>query len=59
LEFLDDYDGVIDRLIADIDSARKHVRIMVYIFANDGTGSRVIAALARARQRGVRLPCAD
>ena len=53
LEFLDDYDGVIDRLIADIDSARKHVRIMVYIFANDGTGSRVIAALARARQRGV------
>ncbi len=53
LEFLDDYDGMIDRLVGDIDGAREHVRIMVYIFANDATGSKVIAALARAGQRGV------
>ncbi len=53
LEFLDEYDGVIERLIADIDSARDHVRIMAYIFAHDDTGSRVTAALARAVQRGV------
>jgi cardiolipin synthase len=53
LAFLDDYDGMIDRLISDIDSARRHVRIMVYIFANDDTGSKVIGAIARATRRGV------
>lgn len=53
LEFLDNYDGMIDRLVRDIDGARNHVRIMVYIFANDATGSKVIDALARACERGV------
>jgi cardiolipin synthase len=53
LEFLCDYDAMIDRLVSDIDLARKHVRIMVYIFADDATGTKVIAALARASQRGV------
>ncbi len=53
LEFLGDYDRMIDRLVEDIDQAREHVRIVVYIFATDATGSKVIAALARAAARGV------
>jgi cardiolipin synthase len=53
VEFLDDYDATTDRLIADIDQASKSVRILVYIFADDPTGQRVSAALARAVQRGV------
>ncbi|MDI1294751.1 MAG: phospholipase D-like domain-containing protein [bacterium] len=51
--FLDDYDGMIDRLIEDIDHAQAHVRILVYIFADDATGRRVAAALARAVARGL------
>ena len=51
--FLDDYDGVIERLVADIDAARHHVRLLVYIFADDEVGGKVIAALARAVARGV------
>lgn len=50
---IDDYDGVIDRLCADIDAARNHVHILVYIFADDATGMRVIDALGRAAARGV------
>jgi cardiolipin synthase len=53
VEFLDDYDGVIARLIADIDAAREHVRILVYIFADDAVGRSVIGALRRAVARGV------
>jgi len=53
LEFLDDYDDIIDRLIVDIDAARRHVRLLIYIFADDSTGRKVLAALARAVRRGV------
>jgi cardiolipin synthase len=53
--FLDDYDATIDRLVADIDAARLHVRLLVYIFADDATGQKVIAALGRAVSRGI--PC--
>lgn len=53
VELIDNYDGVIDRLIEDIDNAQLHVRILVYLFANDATGTRVIEALGRARARGV------
>ena len=48
-----DYDGAIEALIADIDSARHHVHLLMYIFADDGTGRRVTDALARAASRGV------
>lgn len=51
--FLDDYDDVIARLIADIDSARLTVRLLAYIFADDPTGRLVIDALGRAVRRGV------
>lgn len=55
IDFLDDYDATIDRLVADIDAARHHVRLLVYIFADDAAGGKVIAALGRAVGRGV--PC--
>ncbi|MGH6781848.1 MAG: phospholipase D-like domain-containing protein, partial [Sphingomonadaceae bacterium] len=51
--FIDDYDAAIDRLVADIDAARRHVRLLAYIFADDATGRKVIAALGRAVARGV------
>jgi cardiolipin synthase len=53
IDYIDDYDGTIDRLIADIDAARHHVRLLVYIFADDAVGHKVIAALRRAVARGV------
>jgi len=53
IEFLDDYDATIDRLVTDIDGAAQHVRLLVYLFADDETGRKVIAALARAVARGV------
>lgn len=52
-ELLGDYDGVIDRLVRDIDEARNHVHLLFYIFADDATGRTVIDALARAVKRGV------
>lgn len=53
VDFQADYDAVIQRLIADIDNAAASVRILVYIFADDETGRRVIEALGRAVRRGV------
>jgi cardiolipin synthase len=52
-ELLVDYNGIIERLVADIDGARQHVHLLYYIFADDATGRRVLEALARAVQRGV------
>jgi cardiolipin synthase len=54
VELLADYQGAIDRMIADIDAATKHVHLLFYIFAADATGRRVSAALERAAARGVR-----
>ena len=48
-----DTDEVIDRLVADIDAAQRHVHLLYYIFADDATGRRVVEALARAVERGV------
>jgi cardiolipin synthase A/B len=48
-----DYDGTIDRLIADIDGARDHVHLLYYIFGDDDTARRVVAALTRAVDRGL------
>jgi cardiolipin synthase len=53
IAFLGDYDEAVERLIADIDAARHSIRILVYIFADDPVGSRVIEALGRAAARGV------
>lgn len=53
VEFSEDYDADVARLIADIDGAREHVRLLVYIFADDAVGQSVIAAIGRAVRRGV------
>lgn len=53
IELIDDYDAVVDRLVADIDGARKHVRLLSYIFADDACARKVIDALARAVGRGI------
>ncbi|WP_112661608.1 cardiolipin synthase [Microvirga flavescens] len=50
---LPDYDGSIDALIADIERAEKNVHLLYFIFADDRTGQKVMAALARAVERGV------
>lgn len=54
VELIDDYDGVVDRLVADIAGARSHVDLLVYIFADDAIGRRVADALANAVRRNVR-----
>lgn len=53
VQLIDDYDGVIDRLVADIDGATRFVHLLVYIFADDATGQRVAQALGRAVRRGI------
>lgn len=47
------YDETVDRIVADVDAARRHVHVLAYLFADDATGGRVIEALGRARARGV------
>ena len=46
-------EAAVERLIHDIDAAQKHVNLLFYIFADDGTGKKVVAALDRAVRRGV------
>ncbi|MDO6415799.1 cardiolipin synthase [Sphingomonas sp. BIUV-7] len=55
VELLDDYDAVVDRLVADIEDAQTSVHLLVYIFADDHVGRRVADALGRAVARGVRV----
>lgn len=52
-EILADYDGTIDRLIADIATARDHVHLLFYIVSDDATTARIVKALERAIERGV------
>lgn len=53
VELLVDYEGTVDRLVADVDAARHHVHLLFYIFADDSTTARVIDALGWAVRRGV------
>ena len=53
IELLPDYDASIARLARDIDDARESVHLLYYIFADDYRGWQVLAALLRARARGV------
>lgn len=54
VEMLDETNHVLDRLIADINSAEYHIHLLFYIFADDETGQRVVEALSRAVLRGVK-----
>src|SRR5262245_20964223 len=53
VELLDDYNGTIERLTADIRAATDHVHLLYYIFADDRCGTRVVNALIEAQKRGV------
>ncbi len=53
IELIADYDLVVDRLVADVERAQTSVRLLVYLFADDPVGQRVIEALAQATERGV------
>jgi cardiolipin synthase len=52
-EFLRNYEGSIDRLIADIDTAKRHIHLLTYIYRTDRIGRKVADALKRAAKRGV------
>jgi cardiolipin synthase len=53
-DLLDDSGGMMDRLVADIEAAQRHVHLLYYIFADDPAGRRVSEALGRAARRGVK-----
>lgn len=53
VEFIGDSTGLIDRLVADIESAKSNVHLLYYLFSPDQTGQRVAAALMAAAGRGV------
>jgi cardiolipin synthase len=53
VELLPDYVGAVDRIVQDIDAAKRFVHLEYFMFADDKIGSRVIDALVRARERGV------
>lgn len=53
IELLADYEGMVDRLIDDIDGARAQVHLLFYIFAADAIGRRVADAIERAARRGL------
>lgn len=53
IELLDDYQGSLERLLHDIETARESVHLLYYILADDGMGARAAEALERAARRGV------
>lgn len=53
VELIDEYERMVDRLVADLDGATKHAHLEYYIFAPDQTGRKVVQALLRAASRGV------
>lgn len=55
LRLIADYDASIDALVADIEAAERQVYLLTYIFADDATGRKVVAALGRAVARGVEV----
>ncbi|WP_434026641.1 cardiolipin synthase [[Pseudomonas] boreopolis] len=55
VELLDDYDGALRALIADIDDARERVHLLYYLMFDDAVGQAVADALLRAAARGVQV----
>ena len=53
VELLPDYISAVEQIVRDIDAAKRYVHLEYFMFADDTIGSRVIAALVRARERGV------
>jgi cardiolipin synthase A/B len=53
VELLPDYVAAVDRIVQDIDLARRYAHLEYFMFADDRIGTPVIDALLRAQQRGV------
>lgn len=53
VELLSGYVGAVNKIVQDIDSAKRFVHLEYFMFAADTIGSPVIDALVRARERGV------
>ena len=53
VELLPEYVGAVDRIVQDIDAAKRFVHLEYFMFADDKIGAPVIDALVRARGRGV------
>lgn len=53
ITLLSAYDASIDALVAEIDRAQNHVHLLYFIFADDESGRKVMAALGRATRRSV------
>jgi cardiolipin synthase len=54
VELLTDYAGSVDRIVQDIDAARRYIHLEYFMFANDTIGAPVVDALIRAHERGVK-----
>lgn len=46
-------DAAIDRMVADVDAATRHVHLVFYIWLTDANGMKMVQALKRAAARGV------
>lgn len=53
VQLIDGWQSVFDRLIEDIDAAARTCHLEFYIWSSGGEADQVVAALLRARQRGV------
>jgi len=53
VELLPDYVGAVDRIVREINAAKRFVHLEYFMFADDKIGAPVIDALVRARERGV------
>jgi len=53
IELLANYQGSLERLLHDIDTAHESVHLLYYILADDKMGARAVQALERAARRGV------
>jgi cardiolipin synthase A/B len=54
-ELIEGYEDSFAAMVADIDAAREYVRVAFYLLVLDDTTKPVFDALARAKQRGVRV----
>ena len=54
VELLTDYVGSVERIVQDIDAAKRYIHLEYFMFANDTIGAPVVDALIRAHERGVK-----
>ncbi len=52
-ELLPHYEAAIERIVAEVDGAKRYVHMLFYIFEDDEVGRLVSRALQRAAERGV------